>query len=162
MRSRTSSAGKLRLKDLNPDAELIATLETRVRTLRQAVKYVQADEDERLSRLVHTWREAGREVTDRLFALLPQPEEEVGVGGKGSMGWGWDEPETYTEPLSKDQLEYLANARSNDKGEMVDDEGIPLFGGEDDIESILDQACAGSTERPVEFTYDLPSEDVDM
>lgn len=64
------------------DAALISSLEARVRTLKQAIRYLDPEEDARLVSLISVWRDAGREIADRLFSILPPPE--------APRAWGWD------------------------------------------------------------------------
>jgi hypothetical protein len=136
----------------------VAALDKRIRTLRQAVKYVSSeDEDERLARLVHTWREAGREVSDRLFALLPQPSEDDERRGKkpsSSWGWGWDDEDAAAdryqpEPLTKEQVQYFLDAPTNANGDAVDENGVPLFGDDvdDDMSKIIERASASTPQH---------------
>jgi hypothetical protein len=90
-RSRRNPNGNA--NDNDPDADLVAALEARVRTLRQAVRYATApDEDDRLAGLVGVWRDAGRHVADKLFELVPRPEEQhehEGVRAREPRSWGF-------------------------------------------------------------------------
>lgn len=111
-----------------PDAELIANLEQRVRVLKQASA---CGEDERVVALIQQWRAAGREVTERLFRMIPEPEPELPQRSKGrSSGWGWGWDETFTEPVSRACVEFIRDECAVKNGEIVDPEGVPL---QDDV-----------------------------
>jgi hypothetical protein len=90
------------------------------------------------------WREAGREVADRLFQLLPEPvEEQAPRGSGGSWGWGWDEADETVQPLSSAEVKEFLALPTNAKGETCDEDGVPLFSDDgDDLASIIEQACA--------------------
>ncbi|EJT51796.1 hypothetical protein A1Q1_07027 [Trichosporon asahii var. asahii CBS 2479] len=111
-----------------PDAELIASLEQRVRVLKQASA---CGEDERVVALIQQWRAAGREVTERLFRMIPEPEPELPQRSKGrSSGWGWGWNETFTEPVSRACVAFIRDECAVKNGEIVDPEGVPL---QDDV-----------------------------
>lgn len=156
--------GRLSLKPIDPNADHIAALEKRIRTLRQATKYVSSDDDTHIAQLVHTWREAGREVTDRLFALLPKPAEEE-QRGKSSWGWGWEDDgcdDFQPEPITKEQVQYVLDAKTNANGDPVDENGMPLFGEDidDDMSKIIGKACSRSP-RAVGMDMDIPYMDIE-
>lgn len=139
--TRSGSAGKIKATDLN--RSLIVTLEARVRTLRQAIKYNDPEEDNRISGLIHTWREAGREIADRLFALLPTPSEDRDSGLPSSRwdDWGYGDKHD-TTPFNKDALEYLRNAPTDASGEVLDEAGNRIF--EADLGSLIDSYTASA------------------
>ncbi|WOO84944.1 uncharacterized protein LOC62_06G008452 [Vanrija pseudolonga] len=121
--SRQNSGGKSRR---NPDIELCNSLEAQIRTLKSALKYSSnPDEDDRVAQLVHTWRDAGREVADRLFSLLPPPAEQPAYR---SEGWDWDRRGS----KGGEHPESATNANLD---------GNPLFGDDgDDFERLLREA----------------------
>lgn len=107
----------------NPDIELCNSLEAQIRTLKSALKYSSnPDEDDRVAQLVHTWRDAGREVADRLFSLLPPPAEQPAYR---SEGWDWDRGGS----KGHEQAESAHNASADTN----DDDG-------DDLERLLREA----------------------
>lgn len=129
--------------DLN--LNLIATLETRLRTMRQAIKYDDPEEDRRVVGLIHTWREAGREIADRLFALLPAPSEDSERNLPTSRwdDWGFAGKDE-ASGFSKEQLEYLRSAPTDAQGDVLDEAGNRIFGDEGDLGSLIDQAMSGT------------------
>ncbi|KAL1407607.1 hypothetical protein Q8F55_007040 [Vanrija albida] len=148
--SRQNSGPKLRR---NPDMELCSTLEAQIRSLKAAVKYSSnPDEDDRVAQLVHTWRDAGREVADRLFSLLPPPTEQAAA--YRSEAWGWDRNSDAS--MSREQAEFGVSGNVDINGNPMDRDGNPLFGdGTDDFERLLRDASTPRSGSPhgVEGSY---------
>lgn len=131
--------------DLN--MQLIANLETRLRILRQAIKYDDPEEDSRVIGLIHTWREAGREVADRLFALLPAPSEDSQPALPSARWDDWGYADNHeSSGFSKEQLEYLRHGPTDAQGDVLDEAGNPVFGDEGDLGSLIDQGMGTASD----------------
>jgi hypothetical protein len=107
-------------------------LEKQERTLRQALRYLgNPEEDDRLEELVVMWKGAGRQVAELLFDVTPKPDPSAEAVSRGRGGWsGYGDSMGGMGgegDLTDDQLEYLANAPTNDKGETLDMEGNPIY-----------------------------------
>lgn len=136
------SSRSSRRRQGGPDADLIASLEQRIRVLKQAQA---CGEDERVLALIQQWRAAGREVTERLFRMIPEPEPEVPKMSKG-WGWGWDET-PFAEPMPQACVEFIRDECGVKDGEIVDPDGLPVFADEVSLDDILPRS-GGKTARP--------------
>lgn len=116
-----------------PDADLIASLEQRIRVLKQASA---CEEDERVVALIQQWRAAGREVTERLFRMIPEPEVEMPKQRRSDWGWGWDET-GFTTQLPQGCVEFIRDECVVKDGEIVDPDGVVLFQDEMELDDIL-------------------------
>ncbi|WWC91224.1 uncharacterized protein L201_006166 [Kwoniella dendrophila CBS 6074] len=131
----------------------ITKLEKEVLTMKQAIKYYDSPEDEKLKELVNIWRNAGRDIVEKLFMIIPKPMEydhpssssvspystnstsRYNTNGYSTSTNYWKSSLYDDEFNSNDeQKNYLNNAHRNDKGELVDDDGIPLIQCESDKE----------------------------
>ncbi|BEJ15845.1 hypothetical protein CspHIS471_0504500 [Cutaneotrichosporon sp. HIS471] len=149
---RTSRNGKSSAMDLNKP--LIASLENRLLTIRKAINLDQSNNDSVVEGRVHTWRHAGREVADMLFALLPQPSEDCESRLTSSRwdDWGYGN-DHHSDRLTPVQLEYLRNAPTDANGDILDEAGDRVFGGNDDIRSFIDQALSLDHYTPATERY---------
>jgi hypothetical protein len=122
------------------DRQTITSLETRARHLREALSHIQTPEKGyELEQLTAQWLAAGREITERLFALIPQPDRLemttdlvafTNTGhGEAQAGWGMDHSGGGVADvfLTRAEEEYLASAQRNDNGDAVDAEGNLLL-----------------------------------
>ncbi|GMK55829.1 hypothetical protein CspeluHIS016_0208850 [Cutaneotrichosporon spelunceum] len=125
--------------DLNKT--LIVSLENRLRIVRNAINLDKSKNDGVVEGRVHTWRDAGREVTDMLFSLLPRPNEGCECGVKppqwDDCGYGND---LHTHGFTPEQLQYLVNAPTDANGDILDEAGNRVFGDNDDIGPFIKQA----------------------
>lgn len=99
-------------------------------------------DDDRVVALIQQWRSAGREVTERLFRMIPEPEAEPVKRSKG-WGWGWDET-PFAEPLPDECTAFIRDECGVKNGEIVDPDGVPLFQDEVNLDDIL-PAAGGRT-----------------
>lgn len=125
-----------------PDADLIASLEQRIRVLKQAQA---CGEDERVLALIQQWRAAGREVTERLFRMIPEPEPEWPKRTKG-WGWGWDDT-GFSKPMPQACVDFIRDECGVKNGEIVDPDGLPVFADEVSLDDILPRS-GGKAARP--------------
>ncbi|ORY24766.1 hypothetical protein BCR39DRAFT_314427 [Naematelia encephala] len=132
----------------------LTTLEARARKLRDALRSINdPEEDERLVSLTSQWRAAGREVVERLFALVPKPDTESTVIYKEtipSMTMFGDG--VYSSPwkeivFTPEQTECLRTAKRNAEGDPVDDDGELLLGDKSDSEEELRDELRKEVER---------------
>jgi hypothetical protein len=130
----------------------VAELDKTIRTLKQAIRYLnEPEEDERLEQLISTWREAGRTVAELLFPKFPRPEDNKGTDHYKSHAYhaasSWDEPKPWGQPgegwddLTEEQKRYLIDADTNERGEMVDNDGNPIFQLEMDLDKFVVEVC---------------------
>ncbi|CAK9781678.1 hypothetical protein CC85DRAFT_324795 [Cutaneotrichosporon oleaginosum] len=141
--SRPGSFSKTRVSrgratDLNRN--LISSLEERLRQLHKAIHLEHTGEDVVIQGRIHTWRQAGRDVTDLLFALIPEPPDDTAPHLPLSRwdDWGFSN-DSNSAGLSSRQLEYLRNAPTNANGDVLDERGDPIFGDYSDPGSFTDQ-----------------------
>lgn len=94
--------------------------------------------DDRIIALIQQWRAAGREITERLFRMIPEPDHqpELLKRSKG-WGWGWDEA-PFSEPLSPECHLYIRDECGVRNGEIVDPDGTPLCQDEVMLDDVLD------------------------
>jgi hypothetical protein len=167
-RSAAPSPGSIPTKSGNTNVNTdtnnkIAELNKTIRTLKQAVRYLnEPEEDERLEQLISTWREAGRNVAELLFSKFPKPEDNKGTDHYTSLPYhavsSWEEAKPWGQPgegwddLTEEQKKYLIDADTNDRGEMVDHDGNPIFQLEMDLDKFIEEECdraeAEQKERP--------------
>ena len=107
-------------------------LESKARKLREALTYIEHPEKEsELRDLVTLWRAGGREVVERLFVLIPKPDEAKSDTYYDShssptpLPWSTDTARGHV--LTLEQRDYLARAPTNDEGDPVDYEGNLLL-----------------------------------
>ncbi len=138
---KTGRSGKGRAMDLNKP--LIASLGDRLRILNQAISYEASADDSVVEERIHTWRQGGREVADLLFAFLPTPSEdrESRLPSARWDDWGYGN-DSGSSRLSRAQLDYLRTAPTNANGDVLDENGIPVFGDDGDMRSFIDQALS--------------------
>ncbi|KAK4683864.1 hypothetical protein P7C73_g6352, partial [Tremellales sp. Uapishka_1] len=105
----------------------INRLEKENRIFKQAYKYKTEPEDEqRVVELIGIWKEAGREITEKLFDLLPKPEE--GERDRPYQSFGYDfGGRREDDALTNAQREFLRNAPRNEDGDAVNEDGVPLI-----------------------------------
>lgn len=134
-----------------PDGHLIAALEQRLRTLKQAAK---CEEDAHIAKLIGRWRAAGREVTERLFRMIPEPEPEFIKPARAS-GWGWSWDETpFRSEITDEHHTYLRNECEVKNGEIFDSDGVPLFKDDITLDDVLTkQATRVRTSSPQRPRY---------
>jgi hypothetical protein len=101
-------------------------LELRARHLREALNHYQhPGKAYELNELTKQWLAAGREITERLFALIPKPnsEEERNAAMPVRSYYGDDQGRDY----DKVDMSFLDGVARNEDGEAVDDEGNILL-----------------------------------
>jgi hypothetical protein len=131
-------------------------LEQEERTLKQAVKYLSSpEEDKRLADLIPMWRDAGRTIAEMLFEIMPKPEVgapgdaagmATGLGGGRGM-WEDEPPLRREELLSEEEVATIREARLNEDGQPVDDEGNLLMGYDDDQDDLRGMVGRSGAER---------------
>lgn len=104
--------------------------------LKKAAKYENDDSAGRLEELIIQWRNAGREMVERLFSLIPRPLDDgllqtSSAYAPNAFSSGWYEGPSTLE-LTPEQQDYLAKAPLNKDDEPVDTEGNLLFENEGD------------------------------
>lgn len=104
-------------------------------------------DDDRVVALIAQWRAAGREVTERLFRMIPEPEPEPRTLRSKSWGWGWDET-PFAESLPDSCTAYIRDECGVRDGEIVDPNGVPLFEDEAGIDDVLPKTTAAGKGRP--------------
>ncbi|WWD21158.1 hypothetical protein CI109_105641 [Kwoniella shandongensis] len=115
----------------------VASLQNEILMLKKAIKYDEEDDETHLHFLVHQWRNAGRDIVERLFELVPRPEHQFDQqetkyssqkqASHGTNSWTDQGRVPPTPTLTRDQLDYIRNAPTNEDGEPVDEEGDPLI-----------------------------------
>lgn len=95
--------------------------------LKKAAKYENDDSAGRLEELIIQWRNAGREMVERLFSLIPRPLDDgllqtSSAYAPNAFSSGWYEGPSTLE-LTPEQQDYLAKAPLNKDDEPVDTEG---------------------------------------
>ncbi|WVR09075.1 hypothetical protein IAU60_006136 [Kwoniella sp. DSM 27419] len=137
----------------------INQVQQEILNLRKASKIIEDDAERELSELIVLWRDAGREVVERMFARVPKPEQLNDSNAKPAYT-SWDAPDTHdTTGLTEEQIVYLRNAPRNADGEPVDQDGnllIPDSGDEKDFWDRIDsqRRFGSSSYRPVERGLD--------
>jgi len=121
-------------KNVNPtdsDRPQIANLESKVRKLNQALTYIENPEKvAELQDLVDVWRAGGREIVERLFHIVPRPEEFSSAlrhGQTSSTSFQWSDDVKRPSMMTQEQRDYLAHAPTDDDGDPIDSEGNSLL-----------------------------------
>nr|XP_019048050.1 hypothetical protein I302_04672 [Kwoniella bestiolae CBS 10118]OCF26980.1 hypothetical protein I302_04672 [Kwoniella bestiolae CBS 10118] len=117
----------------NEDNTRIRELQNEIMIFKQAIKYLREDDNSRLKELILLWRNAGREVVEKLFGIIPRPassSNDVMPRYQQTSASYWNTESG--EEGNLEQMEFIRNAQRNDKGDLVDDEGNVLMIGEDD------------------------------
>ncbi|WWC64047.1 uncharacterized protein I303_106654 [Kwoniella dejecticola CBS 10117] len=121
-------------RSANSHSEMTA-LQNEIMITKQALKYLREDDDEKLRDLVVIWRNAGREIVEKLFGVVPKPID-FGDNAPTKIFARYNRPSFFAEDellgvpsgsLSNDQLEYIKNAPRNRDGEVCDEDGISLM-----------------------------------
>lgn len=104
--------------------------------------------------LITTWRDAGQQVAELLFAIYPRPDSDAVNGGESSNNKPFsmypDEQSFFARSeYTPEQLRYIANLDTNADGDPVDNDGMPIFGNGGggmamDIEGMLEQRSGDS------------------
>ncbi|WVQ63940.1 uncharacterized protein L199_002097 [Kwoniella botswanensis] len=117
-------------------------LQNEIMISKQAIKYLREDDNARLRELIDIWKNAGREVVEKLFGIVPEPVQSnnsTNINYHDSnhpVSSSYWNSSTSTSSMSmaigEDQMEFIRNARRNDNGDIIDDEGNVLMIGEDE------------------------------
>ncbi|WVQ93227.1 hypothetical protein IAU59_000292 [Kwoniella sp. CBS 9459] len=137
----TLGYGSARTINTQDHARIVA-LQQEIMETKKALKILADNDEEQIQELVHTWRNAGREIVERLFRDVPKPDHPLTVAstsgarhtGRYSTGVAqsnsssyWSSSDDNTPILTPEQAEYLRNAPRNADGEPVDDDGNLLI-----------------------------------
>lgn len=118
------------------DQATILTVQNEVMLLKKAVKYDNEDSAGRLEELIIQWRNAGREMVERFFSLIPRPLDDSPLQTSSAYAHNNFSSDWYksssTLELTPQQQDYLAKAPLNKDDEPVDTEGNLLFENEED------------------------------
>jgi hypothetical protein len=130
-------------------ASEITALEVRKQVLTQALKIMnnQADE-ERLSQLHLQWLAAGREISEKLFTVVPEPTEDGhGQEGTSNNGSYYQDPPKVNPRMDEDEVQVADTSADEPKvkkdwnvGSMLDMFGVDpaLFGWNEELEDWQD------------------------
>ena len=117
------------------DKSRVVSLESRARQLREAISYLSRyEEDERLADLTEQWLTAGREIAERLFGLLPQPEDFQGGQEQaislqaGGMSSTWHGSDSRGSRITAEDREILDSMDRDDEGNILDSDGNRIGG----------------------------------
>ncbi|WVF65562.1 hypothetical protein IAT40_000291 [Kwoniella sp. CBS 6097] len=152
----------------------IVALQNEIMETKKALKIVADNDEEQIKELIHTWRNAGREIVERLFRDVPESDcpltpstagsrsasgrynpyqsGDFSRGGRSSSLSSnyWSSPDD-TPILTPEQAEYLKNAPRNADGEPVDEDGnllIPDSGDEAKFwDELKDERRFGNNEK---------------
>ncbi|KAK8843327.1 hypothetical protein IAR55_006982 [Kwoniella newhampshirensis] len=119
-------------------------LQNEILILKKAIKYNDGNDESHLQSFIHQWRNAGRDIVERLFSIIPRPTQgdtdmiQSQMATTRSNGYDPSTPRTsyWSEQgnhfsaapgLSMDQIECIRNAPTNEDGEPVDEEGNLLI-----------------------------------
>ena len=109
----------------------IMVLETQARKLREALNYLEnPKEEESLQALTHVWLVGGREVVERLFAIIPEPDKPGATENQVHPTYfnsSWNGYITSDSILTEEERKFLANAPTDDNRDPVDYDGNPLL-----------------------------------
>ncbi|WRT69044.1 uncharacterized protein IL334_006027 [Kwoniella shivajii] len=136
----------------------VNSLQNEVLMLKKAIKYTTESDDERLNELIILWRGAGRDIVEKLFAIVPKPNLE----NNNSNGYNITDQSTPSywnsthgndngndnndgTDLTEEQVAFLKNAERNQDGEPIDDEGNLLIPNHDerDMKMFWDSLSGG-------------------
>lgn len=94
------------------------------------------------------WRTAGRTVAELLFDITPKPDlaDEARARVGNSMGMWNDAADRGTYALSDEEKALIDEVATNANGELVDADGVPLWGEDDerDLGDLLLSSVSGS------------------
>ncbi|WWD06720.1 hypothetical protein V865_004815 [Kwoniella europaea PYCC6329] len=117
-------------------------LQNEIMISKQAIKYLREDDNARLRELIDMWKNAGRKVVEKLFGIVPEPiqsNNSTNINYHNSnhpVSSSYWNSSTSTSSMSmaigEEQMEFIRNARRNDNGDIIDDEGNVLMIGEDE------------------------------
>ncbi|OCF72685.1 hypothetical protein I204_07069 [Kwoniella mangroviensis CBS 8886] len=117
-------------------------LQNEVMISKQAIKYIREDDNTRLKELIDMWKNAGREVVEKLFGIVPEPVQSDGPTNMNYSSSNHPVSSSYwnsstssssmSSAIGEDQMEFIRNARRNDNGDIIDDEGNVMMIGEDE------------------------------
>lgn len=117
------------------------------------------EKEDELQEDIDLWRIGGREVVERIFAIMPPQEQPKGSThgpghpGQGPYAWSGETPRGAI--LTYEQRDFLARAPTNDEGDPVDYEGnllLPDVTSEEEVMKTIDSE-ARIAERRGERSY---------
>jgi len=111
------------------------------------------EKEDELQEDIDLWRIGGREVVERIFAIMPPQEQPKGHPGQGPYAWSGETPRGTI--LTDEQRDFLARAPTNDEGDPVDYEGnllLPDVTSEEEVMKTIDSE-ARIAERRGERSY---------
>lgn len=130
----------------------ISSLERRLQLLRQAEKFVQhPEDDDKLRSLIKQWRDAGRDMVERIFSLTPAPDlSEEGCQSSNATNntYGLAASRSNFLDSFNDTIDKVdsSDCARDENGNMLDENGEPVSE-PPSIEKIMDSLRSRSSEN---------------
>ncbi|OCF39762.1 hypothetical protein I317_06424 [Kwoniella heveanensis CBS 569] len=139
--SPNTKSGQARSETSSEQARIVI-LQNEILEAKKALKVVTDSDEEQIKELIYTWRNAGREIVERLFRDIPKLDRPItsstsagsdsqyiaGFSQSKSISyWSSPDDDLRTPMLTPEQAEYLKNAPRNADGEPVDEDGNLLI-----------------------------------